>query len=417
MDRNIVYPGSIPLDSDILSLNRNVMVSLGYIMRAVLGSDSCADGLECIPTTPASMSITVNPGSITQLSVIDVLPYGSLSADLTSPLVKMGIITTPTNFTLAAPSTSGHAVNYLIQATFQEADTEAVVLPYYNAANPNLSNSGPENSGAAQNTLRTQRVSLRMKTGVASSSGNQSTPIADSGWIGLYAITAAYGQSAIDAASIKVLPTAPFIYWKAPRLRPGFGSGVQSLTSSGFFTVPPGVTQLEVEVWGAGAGSFASVSGLPSGGGSGGGYARKRVLDMNPGQQIEVIVGSGGSGGTVSGSPATSGGSSRFGAAVSATGGSLNYLANSLTPQNGATPPGGGVNGDVNLTGSAGQAGAHNQGGMGGAAPMGGAQNSGTTGNAGIFPGGGAAGAGTGATSLTPYNGAPGANGFVVIRW
>jgi hypothetical protein len=417
MDRNIVYAGSIPLDSDILSLNRNVMVSLGYIMRALMGVDTCADGLDCLPTTPASMSITVGPGSITSLTAIDVSSYGSLPADLASPLLKMGIITTPTRFTLTAPSTSGQSINYLIQATFQEADTDPVVLPYYNAANPDLSNSGPGNSGAAQNTLRTQRVSLQVKTGLPGPGGSQATPAVDDGWVGLYFVSVAYGQTAVDLSSIHILPTAPFIYWKALRMRPGFGSGTQTFRSSGSFSVPAGVTQLEVEVWGGGAGSYASVSGLPSGGGSGGGYARKRIAGVYPGQSIEVVVGLGGAGGTVAGSPATTGNSSRFGNLVSATGGSVNYLASTTAPQNGATPPGVGIGGDVNLTGSAGQAGAINQGGMGGASPMGGTQNSGTTGNVGIFPGGGGSGAGTGANGLTPYDGAAGASGLVAIRW
>ena len=32
MDRTIVYPGSIPLDTDLLRLNRNTMVALGAVM-------------------------------------------------------------------------------------------------------------------------------------------------------------------------------------------------------------------------------------------------------------------------------------------------------------------------------------------------------------------------------------------------
>jgi hypothetical protein len=48
---------------------------------------------------------------------------------------------------------------------------------------------------------------------------------------------------------------------------------------------------------------------------------------------------------------------------------------------------------------------------------MGGSQNSGTWGVQGSFPGGGASGAGTGANSATPYNGAAGAPGLVVIKW
>jgi len=260
-----------------------------------------------------------------------------------------------------------------------------------------------------------------MKSGAPAISGTQSTPPVDDGWTGLYVITVSYGQASITAANILTLPTAPFLSWKLPSLHPGFGSGIQSFTASGNFVVPAGVTQVEVEVWGGGAGSYASVSGTPSGsssgGGSGGGYARKRITGLTPGQSIVVVVGSGGNYGTIGGGSATSGGTSSFGAYLSATGGSLNCLASVTSPQNGATPAGTGVGGDVNLVGSAGQAAVLSQGGMGGAAPMGGSQNSGTSGVAGVFPGGGAAGAGTGSNGNTPYNGAAGALGLVVVRW
>ncbi len=33
MDRNIVYPGAIPLDTDLLSVNRNAMIALVYRLR------------------------------------------------------------------------------------------------------------------------------------------------------------------------------------------------------------------------------------------------------------------------------------------------------------------------------------------------------------------------------------------------
>jgi hypothetical protein len=45
--------------------------------------------------------------------------------------------------------------------------------------------------------------------------------------------------------------------------------GVHNITSSGTWTVPAGVTVIEVEVWAGGLGSWASVSGMS--GGSGGG--------------------------------------------------------------------------------------------------------------------------------------------------
>ena len=417
MDRNIVYPGSIPLDTDLLSTNRNAMVALGYLAQTVLGQNIIADGLACSPTSPASLGMTVGPGCLTQLTVVDTQSYGSLPADTADLLVKMGINISSTSFTLVPPTASGQSTNYLIEASFLESDVSPIVLPYYNAANPAQPYSGPANSGVAQSTARIQRVQLELKAGAPALTGLQQTPPVDAGWVGLYTISVSYGQAAILASNIAVSPSAPFLAWKLPQLRPGFASGVARFTNPGNYTVPSGVTQVEVELWGGGSGSFASSSGIPSGGGAGGGYARIRITGLSAGLVIPIAVGSGGNGGTTVGGGATAGGASSFGTYANATGGSLNNLASVTSPLNGATPGGVGVGGDVNITGSSGQAGILNQGGLGGAAPMGGTQNSGTTGVIGNFPGGGAAGAGTGANSATSYNGASGAPGLVVVRW
>jgi hypothetical protein len=417
MDRNIIYPGSIPLDTDLLSINRNTMIGLGFLAQAILGTNTVADGLACQPTSPASMNVVIGPGSITQLCPVDTLAYGSIPADLTDLIMKTGINSGSATFSLTAPPSVGQSINYVVEASFQEADGNPVVLPYYNAGNPAQSFSGPVNSGTAQNTVRTQQVQLQLKQGLAGNTGGQITPTADSGWIGLYQITVSYAQTQVTTANIAVIPTAPFLLWKLPSLRPGFGSGVQSFANNANFAVPIGVTQVEVEIWGAGSGSYASVPGLPSGGGAGGGYARKLVTGLIPGQIVPVTVGGGGAAGSTGSATAGPGATSSFGQFVNATGGSLNYLATTSAPENGATPPGIGVGGDVNFAGSAGQAGILNQGGMGGAAPIGGAQNSGSTGNAGSFPGGGAAGAGTGAAGNTAFNGAAGGGGLVVVRW
>ena len=259
-----------------------------------------------------------------------------------------------------------------MEAAFLEADADPVILPYYNASNPAQSYSGPSNSGTAQNTVRTQRVQLQLKAGAPANTGSQTTPPADAGWIGLYQIAVANGQTTITAGNISVLPTAPFLSWKLPSLKPGFGCGVKTFTSSGTFTVPAGVTQVKSRYGVLARGVSLPFPAWRSGGGSGGGYARKLVTGLSPGQVVPVTVGAGGAAGTTTGTPAGSGGTSSFGQFVSATGGSLNYQATTSAPGNGATPPGIGIGGDVNFSGSAGQAGTSNQGGMGGAAPMGG---------------------------------------------
>jgi hypothetical protein len=415
VDRNLVYPGAIPLDTDILSLNRNTMVALGFLTQACLGTNTVVDGLACTPTSPASLGVQIGPGSIGQLSVVDSSAYGSLAADTGDALVKMGINLTAQTLTLQPQLSSGQSITYLIQATLSEIDVDPLVLAYYNAANPSQPFSGANGNNVAQNTLRKQVVELLAKPGAPATTGSQALPPVDNGWVGLYSVTIGYGQLAVTASNIAVWPLAPFINFKLPQLRPGFASGVQTFTTPGefTFTVPVGVTQVEAEVWGAGSGSFASVSGVPSGGAGGGGYARGRVTSLTAGTLISVVVGAGGSAGTGSANP-TTGGSSSLGA-ISATGGGLNPQANASSPQNGA-PGGIGVGGDFNAAGSAGQAGISNVGGLGGAAPLGGSQNSGTAGNGGIFPGGGASGAGTGPAGNQANPGGSGAHGPTASR-
>ena len=143
MDRSLVYPGSIPLDTDILNTNRNAMVALGYLAQAVLGTGTSCRWTQLLANGAGLADRHVGPGSITTLSVVDTLAYGSLPADTTTSLVKHGINLAATSFTLAPPVTSGQSINYLIQAALQESDTNPVVLPYYNAANPAQPYSGP----------------------------------------------------------------------------------------------------------------------------------------------------------------------------------------------------------------------------------------------------------------------------------
>jgi hypothetical protein len=219
MNRIIVYPGAIPLDSDLLSTNKNAMLALGGIANAMLGDPQTSTGLLCAglalkATSPtANMVVTVGRGTIFSLQEVDPNAYGSLAADTADTAMKVGqnIATTP--FTLTAPGTAGQSINYLIEATFLEADGSPVVLNYYNATTPTVPYSGPNNSGAAQNTLRSQTVSLQLKAGTAATTGTQTTPAVDPGWCGLYVITVNYGQTQVTQTNCNnsLLANAPFI--------------------------------------------------------------------------------------------------------------------------------------------------------------------------------------------------------------
>jgi hypothetical protein len=410
MDRSIVYPGSIPLDTDLLSTNRNAMVALGALISATLGTSPLIDGLAVVPTVPASLSVVVAPGSITQLTTVDQNAYGSLAADTTDALVKMGVNLTGTTFALTAPTTTGQAINYLIEASFQEADIDPVVLPYYNAANPTQPYLGPANSGVAQATERTQRVQLQLKSGPPAVVGSQTTPSVDTGWSGLAVISVAYGQTQITAGSITSYPQAPIIPYRLASLRPGFAQ-IQPFTASGTFVVPQGVSQLRVTVIGGG-GAGGTHATIPGGGGGAGGRSITILTGLVPGTAIPVTVGAGGvalTGGAI-GSGGV-GGSSSFGVYLSATGGQGGGGGSVATTAAGGGG-GSGVGGLINDTGSMGTDSIipAARGGDGGG-PGGGR---GTTGMVpGIAaPGYGGGGGGGGASSTSGTGtGAPGGNG------
>jgi hypothetical protein len=89
--------------------------------------------------------------------------------------------------------------------------------------------------------------------------------------------------------------------------------GVQEFTESGTWRVPDGVSEITVELWGAGGGGGGGASGLvgggPGGGGGGGSgaYIRAR-LAVIPAETYAIRIGAGGGGGGASRHDAQPGG-------------------------------------------------------------------------------------------------------------
>lgn len=211
MDRQIVYPGAIPLETDLLNTNKYAMMGLAKLAAALMGSNTYLHGLACIPSSPASMVVNVAKGQIYSLQNVDGTAYSSLAADTTNTILKQGVILGSTAFTLTAPTTAGQSINYLIQIAYSDTDSGATVLPYYNAANPSVAYSGPNNAGTAQNTVRSGACTVALKAGVAATTGTQTTPAADTGYTAAWVITVAQGATTITASSIAVAANAPFL--------------------------------------------------------------------------------------------------------------------------------------------------------------------------------------------------------------
>lgn len=211
MNRQIVYPGAIPLETDLLNTNKYTMIALAKLASAIMGSSTYVRGLACTPTSPASMVVNVAAGEIYSLANIDGTAYSSLAADTTHSILKQGYVLDAQSFTLTAPSTSGYSINYLIQVTYADTDGGSTVLPYYNASNPSTAWSGPNNSGTSQYTVRQGLCTVSLKAGVATTTGTQKTPSPDTGYTGLYVITVDQGATTVTAANIAVYANAPFI--------------------------------------------------------------------------------------------------------------------------------------------------------------------------------------------------------------
>ena len=464
MDRLMVYPGAIPLDTDVLSVERNVMTALGWLAQASFGANTGVVGLACNPTVPASMTVNIGSGALWAQAVIDQSNFGSLPAD-TSPLMKMGILpeAVGTNFTLTAPVTSGESINYLIEAAFEETDENPVVLPYVNPANPSQPYTGPNNSGTSQNTVRAQTIALQLKAGVAANTGTQTTPTVDAGYVGLYVITVNFGQTTITAANIMAYANAPFnggpfaplagnpaqTFMGAPATQNDQLVTLGQFTANSFkniavFTTtgatlngisipgwvnggnwsPPTNVLAEIIVTGgggSGAGCYNNGSSIILISGPCGGAAGTAILltQLSNTVEYQITVGFGGFNPNA-GQSGFAGATSSFGTIVSATsGGGGSY------PDGDAVGGGGGVGygGDLNIIGGSGSDGLTNPNfagiglGMPGCSFWGGGVRSGqgngqTTGAA-----WGAGGGGAYSANGQAYCGNAGANGIVVVRF
>jgi hypothetical protein len=214
MDREISYLGAIPELDTVLYGQRNAMLALGYLAQAVLGTSTLFDGLLC---TASGLGVSVAPGSVLQLEVIDTSPYSDIAAS-SDPVVKQGINTAPTVFQTPAPATPGQSVIYVVAGAFLESDTNDTVIPYFNAANMNAPQAGPGNSGASQPTRRQQRCDLRVYAGAPAAS--PVAPGVDAGYQELWVITVPAGVTAVTPQMITQANSAPFIGTKLPGLAP-----------------------------------------------------------------------------------------------------------------------------------------------------------------------------------------------------
>ncbi|EZI23787.1 hypothetical protein [Pseudomonas extremaustralis] len=211
MDRQIVYPGQILPETALLQMAKDAMIGSAKLAAAMLGTSTIANGFAVTPTGPASLQIVVAPGEIYAMANIDSLAFSTLPADTTHSILKQGIMLDGVTLSCPAPTTTGQSINYLVQVTYQDQDSTPVLLPYYNSANPALPYSGMGNNGLTQNTSRKGVAIVQVKAGASAATGSQVTPAPDSGYVGLFVATVAYGQTTITSGNITQYAGAPLL--------------------------------------------------------------------------------------------------------------------------------------------------------------------------------------------------------------
>lgn len=422
MNRSITYVGALPRVEDILQPQQDAMIAVGVLARTVIGPGPVIEGLHVLPTNPRTLAVMVLPGTIFVTVPVEATPYGVLPADTERTLTKAGFLRDALTLSVTPPSTAGHSIAYTVQVGFRERDGDALVLPYYNAANPSQPFLGPNNSGGAQNTRRLTEAVVQLKAGVSAPSGSEVAPAPDPGFVALATVTVANGATQITSANIKASPTAPRAPFFLQQLRPGFSTAVAfSVPGTYSWVVPDFVTRAWVRVKGGGGGGSGGATNPPRGGdgGAGGGYA-EGIVSLTPGTTIVVTVGVGGAAGPPDQSGGA-GGTSSFGTLLTATGGQ-----GGTTPHIGPVLGGVGSGGNIlNMTGySGGQGWPIDVGGVSFAGGMGGACydtshshfTAGDVGLAAAGPGGGGGGGGRLSTGVV-FAGARGGDGIVIIAY
>lgn len=209
MDRATVYTQEQGRSVDFLFAQRATMIGLAKLSQAAFGSSIVVHGLAVTPNSPAALNVLVGLGEIYTMVAVDATSWGALGADTTDVIMKQGLNMAAQTISTPAPSTSGYSINYLIEAQYQDQDTNSVVLPFFNSNNPQQPLNGQGGNGQPLPSQRQGVCVIQAKAGIAAPTGTQVTPSVDSGWTALAVVTVANGQSTVTSGNISVPAGVP----------------------------------------------------------------------------------------------------------------------------------------------------------------------------------------------------------------
>lgn len=188
-------------DFDFVMFEHDVLTALSGLISDITSTLAVTvlGGFAATQASPISLSINLAAGRIYQFAPADLVGDGSIPQDLNT-IVQQGYNPAQV-ITLIAPS-SGQSQWNLIQAQFSQVDAVRAgdpnggIVPFYNAANP----SQPTLNSV--NTVRQAKCVLQVISGAAATTGSETPPTPTSGWVPLYLIDLAGGQTQITTSQI-----------------------------------------------------------------------------------------------------------------------------------------------------------------------------------------------------------------------
>lgn len=208
MDRPIMYSAEQARSFDVDSLSKNVMLGLAWEAQDLLGqSITVAAGIT--PTATGTLAVSLSAGRIYQLASADASAFaGAVLPQDTTQILQQGWSPAQSLTLSTTGLAAGQSRWVLIEAGFSQADAIAPndpnngLLPYFNAANPLLPLQGAGGNGQTQPTVRQGLAVIKIVYGNIATTGSETPPNADTGYVGLYLIDLAYGQTAVTQGQI-----------------------------------------------------------------------------------------------------------------------------------------------------------------------------------------------------------------------
>lgn len=210
MDRSIIYTQEQPRTFDVLWAWRDTLFALAYLEQDLAGATTAVvSGVVATASSPASLVLHLSAGRIYEQAPIDATQYGSIPAD-TDLVMQQGYAAAQAVTLTTSGLSSGQSRWALIEVAFSQVDVVRAndptggLLYYWNSDNPTVPFQGPGGNGQVQDTERQGVATIQVIYGSVATSGAEVPPSPSAGYVPLYLVDLAFGQTTVVQGQIIV---------------------------------------------------------------------------------------------------------------------------------------------------------------------------------------------------------------------